>query len=480
MVHTWQSDHRKKLEIANLEGGDVVVCGAFAAQAEILPELDEGRVCFVAPLGSRSDLEWLLRGLHLHPGVRHLVVCGDDLSVTAEALLALWQDGLDPDGEISGSRGRLGEGIDAAAVDALRKDVVIRDWRGRSASVLAEGVRELPVLPREREPHPLPDPGIPRRKVFLSRKTSFPIFSSDAGDSWLQLLNLTLRIGTEKLSRAGERVAEALNAVVTIGLPVVAEDLEAEEIPEIEVFPSILDFNSDDFERYYRRFEAPASQGDASEHRDYGERLRAWGEIDQLEAACERLSGSADTPDATMVVLQPEDLHTPALAPNLISATFNVVEETLYGSFVLRSADVYTDWPLEALALIRLQQGVAERIGLPAGAATFIIHSVRLHERDWARAEERLKDAFKRPLPLQVDHSGVFLFGNDGGQARAMLLDHDAGTIFWEQAFSDAQELSWYIVDAMPWLLPQHFRYVGQECATLMRAMQESECYLQG
>ena len=74
----------------------------------------------------------------------------------------------------------------------------------------------------------------------------------------------------------------------------------------------------------------------------------------------------------------------------------------------------------------------------------------------------------------------MFLFGNDGGKARGMLLDHDAGSIYWEDAFVDAQELSWYVVDAMPWLLPQHIRYVGQECATLMRAMQEKECYLQG
>ena len=83
-------------------------------------------------------------------------------------------------------------------------------------------------------------------------------------------------------------------------------------------------------------------------------------------------------------------------------------------------------------------------------------------------------------LPLQVDHSGIFLFGNDGGEARAMLLDHDAGTIYWEEAFSSAEQLSWYIVDAMPWLLPQHIRYVGQECSTLMHAMRAKECYLQG
>ena len=60
------------------------------------------------------------------------------------------------------------------------------------------------------------------------------------------------------------------------------------------------------------------------------------------------------------------------------------------------------------------------------------------------------------------------------------LLDHDAGTIFWEEAFSSAEQLSWYIVDAMPWLLPQHIRYVGQECSTLKRAIEEGACYEQG
>jgi hypothetical protein len=61
-----------------------------------------------------------------------------------------------------------------------------------------------------------------------------------------------------------------------------------------------------------------------------------------------------------------------------------------------------------------------------------------------------------------------------------MLLDHDASTIFWEGAFSDPEDLSWYIVDTMPWLHPQHIRYVGQECAALMRSIKEGEDYLQG
>lgn len=95
MEHTWQTDHLPKLEVANLESGDVAVCGSFARRAAMLSELDADRVAFVAPLDSRSDLEWLLRGLRLHPSIRQLVICGDDQRATGEALLALWEGGLD-------------------------------------------------------------------------------------------------------------------------------------------------------------------------------------------------------------------------------------------------------------------------------------------------------------------------------------------------------------------------------------------------
>jgi hypothetical protein len=301
------------------------------------------------------------------------------------------------------------------------------------------------------EASPKAETEIPERKVFLSRKTSFPIFSNDVGDGWLQLLNLVLRIGAEKQQPDGERLAEALNAVVTIGLPVIAEDLEV-EVEKPAEFPPFLGFDREEFERYYRRFE------------DAADRLKR-----SLEAQ----------PDAAST-LDPRELCDPESAPHLVSASFDTVDGELFGSFVLRRTDVYRDWPLEAMALMRVQRELAESAGLAPGAATFVVHSAILHARDWKRTQEVLDEFFKRPLPLQVDHSGIFLFGNDGGQARAMLLDHDAGTIFWEDAFANPEDLSWYIVDAMPWLLPQHIRYVGQECASLLRAMRENECYLQG
>jgi len=287
-----------------------------------------------------------------------------------------------------------------------------------------------------------------KRKIYLSRKTSFPIFSQDVGDSWLQLLNLVIRIGAEKSGQGEQRVAEALNAMVTVGLPVIAEDLEV-EATESGPFPSFLDFEPDDFERHYK----------------------AWAGVDHIETICDRLRGDLAGPSEPVV----------RLSPKTVCASFDVVDgATLFGSFVIRSIDVFSDWPLEAMALVRLCGEVAARQDLEVGAATFVLHSAQLGERDWARAEHVLAENFRRPLPLQVDHSGVFLFGNDGGQARGMLLDHNAGTIYWEDAFDTPEQLSWYIVDTMPWLLPQHIRYVGQECSTLKRAIEEGACYLQG
>jgi hypothetical protein len=458
--HTWRSNRLPKLEVADIEGGDVALCGSLPSGAPLLAELDRSRIAFATPLGSRADLEWLLRGLLLHPSIRHLVVCGDDPRASAEALLALWKEGLDEEARIAGSRGLLSQELDAAAIDALRTDVQLVDLRDAPLAEVAGEIRQLPALAAQREPREVSSVPIPGRKVFLSRKTSYPIFSSDVADSWLQLLNLALRIGIDKPAGDGERMAEALNALVTIEPPL----LEGGERAEPDDFPAFLDFTRADFERRYLS--------------RYGSRLREFQGQRPIDLLCERLEHSPEE-SAGIVLVEPGEMASGS-APGLVSADLNVIDGDLFASFVLRDSDVYTDWPLEAMALVRLHRELAERLGRGVGTSTFVIHAARLHERDFERSLRVLKASFRRPLPLHVDPSGVFLFGNDGGKARAMLLDHDASEIFWEDAFSDPEDLSWYIIDVMPWLLPQHIRYVGQECAALMRSMAAGECYLQG
>ncbi|MEN8162041.1 MAG: hypothetical protein ABFS41_18370, partial [Myxococcota bacterium] len=385
MEHTWEATHLPKLEQADLEGGDVAVCAA-GGSAPLLPALGAERIAFVAPLGSRADLEWLLRGLCHHPNIRHLVVCGDDPKASGEALVALWKEGLDPEARIAGSRGRLAEDLDAARIDVLRRDVQVLDLRGRAPADVARAIRELPAGGAERAPAPVEPLTIAPRKVFLSRRTSFPIFSSDVADGWLQLLNLALRIGLDRPAGDGGSRAEALNVIVTLESPV----LEDGEFERPDAFPPFLDFSGEDFERRYLPH--------------YGARLRERHGGDLLEAAAERLRQAPQSGSATVVLAG-------AGGPDLISATYHGVEGKLFASFVLEGSDVYTDWPLEASALVRMQHELAERLGLDVGSATFVIHSAHLHEHDFERSARVLKESFKRPLPLHVDPSGVFLFG---------------------------------------------------------------------
>ena len=178
MEHTWEDTHLPKLEHADLEGGDVAVCAA-GGSAPLLPALGAHRIAFIAPLASRADLEWLLRGLCLHPNVRHLVVCGDDPKASGEALVALWKEGLDPEARVAGARGSLASDLDAARLDALRREVQVLDLRGQPPEAVARAVRELPAGGTEREAATVEPLAIAPRKVFLSRRTSFPIFSSD-------------------------------------------------------------------------------------------------------------------------------------------------------------------------------------------------------------------------------------------------------------------------------------------------------------
>ena len=480
MVHTWESQCLPKLDVRNSATGDIGVCTLWTLPNRLGPHLDLPRINIVGPLRTRTGLGWLLRGLYLHPAIRNLVVCGEDLSLTGDALLALWEEGVADDNTLPRSGGKLHPSMDREAVDLLRRYVKLWDWRGKSLEEVGRSIGDIPSLSQEMEPRSFAPVDIPERITFPSRKTTFPLFAKELGDGWLQLLNLTLRCGTVKGTSEGDRLAEVLNAVVTVEL--------ALKRTREEALPPFFDFTADEFEACNRRFTSPSGSEDADY--TYAERLQSWPwsnqeadgpePMNQLERTIERLKRSHDTRSGTLVLLGPTDLDRLDDAPCVVSVSFNIVDERLYGTYVLRSEDVHNAWPFDALSLVRLQREVAERIGIPVASATFIMHSAHIYERDWDRAWKTLDRWFERPLPLQTDPSGLFLFGLDEGRARAMLITHEADAVLWEGEFRSPEDLSWYIVDVMPWLSAQHIRYIGQECASLMRALQEGEDYVQG
>jgi thymidylate synthase len=476
-VHTWESECLPKLEVRNSATGDIAVCTLWTPPSRVSPYLTLPRINLLGPLRTKTGLGWLLRGLYLYPAIRNLVVCGSDLSMTGDALLSLWEEGLTEDNALPKPKWKLYPEMDREAVDLLRKQVRVWDWRSKGLEEVGRETGAIPYLAQELQPRSFPPVVIPQQTPFPSRKTTFPILAHEMGDGWLQLLNLIMHCGTVKSTRKGRRMAEVLNAIVTVKL---ASDEEA---------PSpCFDFGAEEFEAYYRHFVSLSRH----EGMDYtcGERLRNWSWfdheingtklVDQLDRTIARLRRSRDTKRGVMVLLGPTDLDKLDDAPCLVSVAFNIVDERLYGTYVLRSDDIYNAWPLNTLSLIRLQREVSKRIDAPVDSATFISHSAYIYERDWGKAHAKLDKWFKRPLPLQTDPSGLFFFGLDNGRVRAMLISPEVDRVLWEGEFQDPEDLARYIVDTMPWLAPQHLRYLGGESTKLAQALREGLPYEQG
>jgi hypothetical protein len=367
--------------------------------------------------------------------------------------------------------------MDKEALDFLRGYVRVWDWRDRNIEELRRRLTDLPYLPAEIKPRSFPPVVIPEQVTFSSRKTTFPLFAEELGDGWLQLLNLVLRCGTVKRTMEGDVRTELINVIVTVKLAGEREELSP-----------CFDFSATEVENYYHHFVftcLPEYTGCP-----YGERLQSSVQFSEEKSKPEVMSqlgkvflGLKDFPDS-----EPVSVVIPSLpgfqamhdAPCIISLTFNVVEGKLYGTYVMRSDDVYNAWPLHAVCLTRLQRKVAKQIGAPVGSATFISHSAYISRRDWARAWSKLDRWFKRPLPFQPDCSGLFFFSVENDQVRALLVTPEVDKVLWEATSRDPQELVRYIVDTMPWLASQHIRYLGEEAARLARALQEGVPYEQG
>jgi thymidylate synthase len=476
-IHTWESECLPKLEVRNSASGDIGVCTLWTLLSRISPYLNLPRVNTIGPLRTKTGLGWLLRGLFLYPAIRNLVICGKDLSLTGDTLLTLWEEGLADDNTLPGSGWELYPEMDREAVDLLRHYVKVWDWRTKSLGEVGRDIGEIPYLTREMEARSFPPIDIPQQTTFPSRKTSFPIVAEELGDGWLQLLNLIMHCGMVKGTSNGDQLSEVLNAIVTIKLIDVEETL-----------PPCFDFNTKEFESYDRH-SISLSRPEDIEY-TCGERLQSWSwfnqetnrteQVNQLERTIDRLQRSHDTKSGTMVLLGPTDLDMLEDVPSVVSITFNIVDERLYGTYVIRSDDIYNAWPFNALSLTRLQREIAQRIGIHVDSATFISHSAYIHERDWGRAWGKLDKWFKRPLPLQADPSGLFFFGVENGRARALFVNHEADKVLWEGESGDPEELIRYIVDIMPWLNAQHVRYLGGEAAKLTRALTEGVPYEQG
>jgi len=365
-------------------------------------------------------LDPLVRNLIANPSIRHLVVTGSDFSQSGRALEDLFAKGFE--------RGRTALGqecwlvksaveacidieVPAEAIEDLRKNVAVHAVALDQLRAKLEELSRLESAPWgrprlfEKREH--------RAATFPSADVVEVVRGERVAPVWLEVLSRIMRFGREGETHYGTRQKEILDLVSVV---------EAED-PENLYVPEYLPCTKEDLEEYFPRVLSGKEYPDTSY--TYGQRLRTYFGVDQVEEMVAKLAADADTRSATAVLWDQKADSKGHGAPCINHIWARAREGKLYLTATIRSNDMYSAWPENAFALRKLQRliaaGVAKRGGmkLALGELVTLSESAHVYSDCWADAERVVEKYYDKEVSRaesKQDPAGSFVVSLDRGE----------------------------------------------------------------
>ncbi len=379
--------------VGNVES-NVAVCTLWSQRDVIASRLERDSFFICGNLYSLEGINQLVRTVYLNPWIRFIVICGEDLSRSGETLLRLFNDGVDDDSGIIGTNFKVDKNIPKDKIDFLRQNVKLIDMRRKSGEELRRVVSELP-----RSMPPFSEPaGFLTASYGIdyvpSELVGYNIRAKTVGDAWLSLLDMIMKLGVEKKSEYGIKQKELLDVLVTID--------EDSGIPEY--FP----FGEEELKNYEKQI-VTSEKPDGVSY-TYGERLFG---SSQVDAAVECLKKSSYTRKAVATVWRLEDAEKDN-PPCLMQVVWNVQFNKLYQTVIFRSQDTFSAFPLNALALRKLQKHVAEKLGIGTATMACLCISQHIYENNWQQSIETVAKHRKPDYRFYQDARGSFVIRTEG------------------------------------------------------------------
>ena len=128
----------------------------------------------------------------------------------------------------------------------------------------------------------------------------------------------------------------------------------------------------------------------------YGQRLRSYFGVDQIEDVIAKLVRERDSRSAVASLWDPARDHRVGGSPCLNHLWFRIVEDRLNLTSVIRSNDMYKAWPENAFALRRLQDLVRRAVEAASGGTVglgeliIVSESAHVYDDDWDSTEHVL------------------------------------------------------------------------------------------
>jgi thymidylate synthase len=473
----WPVFFRDSLKVGNPESS-VGICTLWTRKEEVFSSVLDSSYAVCGNLYTVQGINAMIKNILANTRIRSVIICGNDLMKTGDALMDFVHSGIDCNRKIANHSGFIDSNIDMGLVELVRKNVEVVDMRGREADV-PEKAKELGSKSSEPFAEPVIVSGEPSDYAPLeSEEVAFRISGKNIADAWLKILDVVMKFGEVKQSEYGIRQKEIVDLVAVI------------EGDDKGIAPW-LNISAADLENYYKTFFG--SGAEKGIEYTYGERLFSYaldnvpdkflGEMrattNQVKSIVEKLRKDPHTRRAVAFVLRDKDLGSKS-PPCLTQITWNVKNGRLLQTAVFRSNDMFGAWPLNAFALRKLQNTVASELGLPAGQMVTIANSAHVYENVWdAAADVVRKNYTGRIAEFEPDKNGYFVVSVDGGE---IVVEHrlndgrPSGYVFRGK---ESQELYRRIANENLITKFDHAAYIGQELARAEAALRENKKYVQ-
>jgi thymidylate synthase len=296
-------------------------------------------------------------------------------------------------------------------------------------------------------------------------------------EGWVKLLHLIRTTGVVRGTSHDSQWQELIGIMAVISDE--GTDLDSFYFPE----PNYLSCDRDFIENYIPQVLEDAPQKEGVKY-TYGQRLRSWFGVDQINEAIAKL---VQEPDSASCVMSLWDAggnefgrgdrssdHQHGGSPCLNHIWLRINNGMLSMTATLRSNDMFSAWPANAFGLRALQSYVLKEYrdrsnrDLEIGPLITFSLSAHIYDDCWSFVDTLIKTQYHQVTKKKTysDPAGNFVIEKEDGLLLATLVSPQTGLEVARYSARLPQNLIDQIVSSHPEILPSHAAYLGREIQT--------------
>ena len=460
---SWPIEYPDQLILGNLDCA-VAICCFWMPRERLSRRLSSSSYCVLGNLYSRAGINAMLRNILAKPSIRYLVLVGNSLTDSDEALLNFFNSGVDARWRVVGNGAQIDRQLPLEALNDIRENVAVIDLRNSRnfESEFAEITQNAAAIPFS-QPRQFP-PNAPDVIVFPSEFTGFVVRQRTLMEVWRQIIWSVMTFGHTSSTDYGLAQKELLGLLSIIEEP---NSL-------INEIPGWAPFQSADIDNYLRQF-FERDKDEGVEY-NYGYRLQShW--HDQVESMVSELNRAGHSRRALASLWDPQEDSGSADPVCLTTIQAAIRDGQLHLMTYIRSNDMFRAYPLNAVALIELQRRIETRLpNVGLGCVEILSYSAHIYSDCWNACQAAINEISESNSAFEQDPRGSFVFRTDGTE---ILVDHysPASDLLQTLRAQDAQQILGLILPFVSRL--DHAAYLGREAYRAQEALRTGGGYLQ-